>query len=40
MKEPCAGYRLTLRYEGTAPDLVATVNELLGTEMEVECDDF
>ncbi|RXE74478.1 hypothetical protein ED551_03025 [Muribaculaceae bacterium Isolate-013 (NCI)] len=35
-----AGYRLTLRYEGSAPDLVATVNELLGTEMEVECDDF
>ena len=27
--------RLTLRYEGTAGDLIATVNELLGTEMEV-----
>lgn len=27
--------RLTLSYEGTAADLVATINDLLGTEMEV-----
>ncbi len=29
-------YRLTLRYEGTATDLTATINDILGTEMEVE----
>lgn len=29
-------YRLTLSYEGTAEDLVATINELLGTHIEIE----
>lgn len=28
--------RLTLRYEGTAEDFIATVNDMLGTEMEVK----
>lgn len=27
------GYRLSLHYEATAEDLVATINEILGTEM-------
>ena len=29
-------YRLSLHYEGTADDLVATINEILGTELKVE----
>lgn len=33
---PQQEYSLTLSYEGTAEDLVATINELLGTEMEVK----
>lgn len=28
-------YRLTLSYEGTATDLIETINEILGTEMKV-----
>lgn len=28
-------YRLSLHYEGTAPDLVETINEILGTELTV-----
>lgn len=31
-----ADYRLTIHYVGTANDLVATINELLGLELEVE----
>ncbi|MDE6097551.1 MAG: hypothetical protein K2L80_00545 [Muribaculaceae bacterium] len=30
--------RLTLHYEGTAADLVDTINEILGTELEVRAD--
>lgn len=33
---PKEQYRLTLSYEGTAEDLVATINELLGTNLEIE----
>lgn len=33
---PAQDYRLTLSYEGTAEDLVETINELLGTDMRVE----
>ena len=33
--ENAASYRLTLHYEGNAADLVATINEILGTEMTV-----
>lgn len=29
-------YRLTLSYEGTAKDLVETINELLGTRLRIE----
>ena len=29
-------YRLSLHYEGTASDLVETINEILGTELTVE----
>ena len=29
-------YRLSLHYEGTASDLVETINEILGTELTVK----
>lgn len=32
---PQEEYRLTLSYEGTAEDLIATINELLGTKIEI-----
>ncbi len=36
---PEGEYRLTLSYEGTAEDLIETINELLGTQMHIEpCD--
>lgn len=33
---PDSTYRLTLSYEGTAADLIETINELLGTSMHIE----
>lgn len=33
---PAESARLTLSYEGNAPDLITTINEILGTEMKVE----
>lgn len=33
---PEGTYRLTLSYEGTAADLIETINELLGTRMHIE----
>ncbi len=33
---PKEDYRLTLSYEGTAADLVATINELLGTDLQIK----
>lgn len=33
---PDTEYRLTLSYEGTAADLIATINDLLGVELKIE----
>ena len=33
---PVESYRLTLSYEGNARDLIATINELLGTNLRIE----
>ena len=36
LPENAGEYRLTLHYEGSADNLVATINELLGIELEIE----
>ncbi|MDE5594137.1 MAG: hypothetical protein K2I89_00995 [Muribaculaceae bacterium] len=36
LPENADSYRLSLRYEGTAEDLLTTINEILDTEMSVE----
>jgi hypothetical protein len=35
LPESTEGYKLSLHYEGTPADLIATINEILGTQMEV-----
>lgn len=36
LPEKADEYRLSLRYEGTAEDLLTTINDLLGTELKIE----
>ena len=36
LPEKADDYRLSLRYEGTAEDLLTTINDLLGTELKIE----
>jgi hypothetical protein len=33
---PTEEHRLTLSYEGTADELIETINDLLGTEMKIQ----
>lgn len=33
---PQTEYRLTLSYEGTAADLIQTINDLLGTDLQID----
>lgn len=35
LPESTEGYKLSLHYEGNPADLIATINEILGTQMEV-----
>lgn len=34
--ENAENYKLSLHYEGTAADLIETINDILGTDMEIE----